>query len=77
MENKFVLLLITIPTVIDGGHPDEDELYESALTETNMVYEVVGQYELQPIDKYWGSVPKIEMLDPSRVSTKNILSTKK
>lgn len=52
-----------------AGHPDEDELFESALLDTNMVYEVVND-ELVPIESYWGSIPKIEILDPNKV--KNI-----
>ncbi|XP_053980331.1 supervillin-like [Hylaeus volcanicus] len=52
--------------VIDGGHPDEDELYETAMIDTNMVYEIKGE-ELVPLEKYWGAIPKIEMLDPNKV----------
>ncbi|XP_015610085.1 uncharacterized protein LOC107274958 isoform X2 [Cephus cinctus] len=51
---------------IEAGHPDEDELYESAVIDTNMVYEITGE-ELVPFEKYWGSIPKIEMLDPSKI----------
>ena len=49
-----------------AGHPDEDELYESAIIATNMVYELQDD-ELIPMNEYWGSIPKIEMLDPSKV----------
>ncbi|KAK2589098.1 hypothetical protein KPH14_001925 [Odynerus spinipes] len=52
--------------VIDGGHPDEDELYESAIINTNMVYEVKEE-ELVPLEKYWGAIPKIEMLDLNKI----------
>ncbi|XP_017767516.1 PREDICTED: supervillin isoform X2 [Eufriesea mexicana] len=52
--------------VIDGGHPDEDELYETFIIDTNMVYEIKGE-ELVPLEKYWGTMPKIEMLDPNKV----------
>ncbi|XP_026670337.1 supervillin-like isoform X3 [Ceratina calcarata] len=52
--------------VIDGGHPDEDELYETFMIDTNMVYEIKGE-ELVPLEKYWGAIPKIEMLDPNKV----------
>ncbi len=50
----------------DAGHPDEDEIYETAVLETNMIYELNGS-ELVPFEKYWGAVPRIEMLDPSKV----------
>ena len=59
--------LFELSAVIDGGHPDEDELYESALMETNGVYEVINEDELVPLDKYWGVMPKIEMLDPNKI----------
>lgn len=52
--------------VIDGGHPDEDELYETFMIDTNMVYEIKDE-ELVPLEKYWGIIPKIEMLDPNKV----------
>ena len=51
-----------------AGHPDEDELFESAIIATNMVYEVQDG-ELVPVTEYWGTIPKIEMLDPNKVST--------
>lgn len=51
----------------EAGHPDEDELYETALLETNIVYELQGS-ELIPLEKYWGCIPRIEMLDPSKVN---------
>uniref|UniRef100_A0A1B6HJL8 HP domain-containing protein n=1 Tax=Homalodisca liturata TaxID=320908 RepID=A0A1B6HJL8_9HEMI len=49
-----------------AGHPDEDELYELALTGTNMIYEVEGE-ELVPRMDCWGSVPRIEILDHNKV----------
>ncbi|KAI4497986.1 hypothetical protein M0802_006810 [Mischocyttarus mexicanus] len=52
--------------VIDGGHPDEDELYESAIINTNMIYEVKDD-ELVPLEKYWGAIPKIKMLDLNKI----------
>nr|XP_012149417.1 PREDICTED: supervillin isoform X3 [Megachile rotundata] len=52
--------------VIDGGHPDEDELYETVMMDTNMVYEIKDE-ELVPLEKFWGAIPKIEMLDPNKV----------
>ncbi|KAJ8877544.1 hypothetical protein PR048_021999 [Dryococelus australis] len=52
---------------IEAGHPDEDELYESSIIDTNVVYEVEDN-ELVPMNQYIGSIPKIEMLDPSKSS---------
>ncbi|KAK3915554.1 Supervillin [Frankliniella fusca] len=54
------------PKAQDAGHPDEDEIYETAVLETNMIYELNGS-ELVPFEKYWGAVPRIEMLDPSKI----------
>lgn len=50
----------------EAGHPDEDEMYELSLTDTNMVYEVQGE-DLVPRDDCWGVVPKIEVLDHNKV----------
>jgi supervillin len=54
-------------TACEAGHPDEDEGYENNVTDTNMVYTVDGD-ELVPLEKFWGVLPRIEMLDPSKVS---------
>ncbi|KAF7991845.1 hypothetical protein HCN44_010646 [Aphidius gifuensis] len=54
-----------VPDIVDAGHPDEDEFYESSLIDTNAVYELSND-KLIPIDKYWGMLPKIKMLDPSK-----------
>jgi supervillin len=72
-ESFWKLLNGTGP-VAGAGHPDEDELFESAIVATNMVYEVQGD-ELVPVTEYWGTIPKIEMLDPSKVSTHRHLTT--
>lgn len=51
---------------VGAGHPDEDELYESNMISTNMIYVVEGD-ELVPYKDYWGAIPKIEMLKESAV----------
>ncbi|XP_032520912.2 supervillin isoform X1 [Danaus plexippus] len=50
----------------ETGSPDEDEIYESCVIQTNMCYEVIDD-ELVPIKEYWGQVPKIAMLHQSKV----------
>lgn len=50
----------------DCGHPDEDEVFENSLHETNMIYEFLDD-SLKPLDKFWGCIPKIEMLEPKKV----------
>ncbi|XP_049296404.1 supervillin isoform X11 [Anopheles funestus] len=52
--------------VCDSGHADEDELFEACLIETNMVYEFEDD-ALVPVEEYWGTIPKIAMLDPRKV----------
>ncbi|KAK7873808.1 hypothetical protein R5R35_005791 [Gryllus longicercus] len=54
----------TVP--INAGHPDEDELFETSVIATNMIYEVQGE-ELVPMEEFWGSIPRISMLDPAKI----------
>ena len=53
-------------TVGSAGPPEEDELYENHIVETNLVYRLV-ENALVPCKEYWGSVPKIEMLKKDEV----------
>ncbi|XP_063382167.1 uncharacterized protein LOC134668655 [Cydia fagiglandana] len=50
---------------VETGHPDEDEIFESCIVQTNMCYEVIDD-ELIPIKEYWGQMPKIAMLNQSK-----------
>ncbi|XP_075160690.1 supervillin isoform X5 [Haematobia irritans] len=50
----------------DSGHADEDDLFEASLIETNKVYEFQDD-SLVPYEKYWGCIPKVEMLDTKKV----------
>ncbi|XP_063363239.1 uncharacterized protein LOC134652016 [Cydia amplana] len=52
-------------TPVETGHPDEDEIFESCIVQTNMCYEVMDD-ELIPIKEYWGQMPKISMLNQSK-----------
>ncbi|CAH0729952.1 unnamed protein product, partial [Brenthis ino] len=51
---------------IETGPADEDEIFETCILQTNMCYEVIDD-ELVPIKEYWGQVPKIAMLNQSKV----------
>lgn len=65
-----------IPYVCLGqaaGHPDEDELYESAIVSTNAVYEVVDD-KLVILPEISETMAKIEILDPSKVRSNFSLS---
>lgn len=49
-----------------AGHPSEDELVESCLLETNIVYEF-KENELRPVDDFWGQVMMISLLEREKV----------
>lgn len=61
-----LIMCYNITAVVEAGHPDEDELYESAIIDTNMVYELKDE-QLVSHEKFWGTLPKIEMLDKNKV----------
>nr|XP_022920329.1 supervillin isoform X1 [Onthophagus taurus] len=68
-QDKFWKLLGSEQTGVKttkAGHPDEDEIYESSILSTNMIY-TLDNDELMPVDEYWGKIPKIEMLKPNKV----------
>ncbi|EDV95526.1 GH15732 [Drosophila grimshawi] len=54
------------PEIADSGHADEDDVFESSLIETNKIYEFQDD-ALLPLDKHWGCIPKVEMLDTRKV----------
>ncbi|KAL4601620.1 supervillin isoform X1 [Arapaima gigas] len=49
-----------------AGTPEEDELYESAIVETNCIYRLVDD-KLVPDDDYWGKTPRCTLLDSKEV----------
>ncbi|KAG7487470.1 hypothetical protein MATL_G00023840 [Megalops atlanticus] len=49
-----------------AGTPEEDELYESAIVETNCIYRLVDD-KLVPDDDYWGKVPRCTLLSSKEV----------
>jgi supervillin len=51
---------------VAAGTPDEDELYESAIVETNCIYRLVDD-KLVPDDDFWGKVPRCTLLSPKQV----------
>lgn len=50
----------------NAGHSDEDELIESCLQETNMVYEFVDD-ELVPVGDFWGQALTISAVDSKKI----------
>ncbi|XP_054893323.1 supervillin a isoform X13 [Poeciliopsis prolifica] len=53
-------------TYQSAGTPDEDELYEAAIVETNCIYRLVGD-KLVPDDDFWARMPRCTLLNPKEV----------
>ncbi|XP_039275141.1 supervillin-like, partial [Nilaparvata lugens] len=51
---------------VEAGSLDEDEVYEAALVDTNMIYSVEDD-ALVPLQTAWGSIPRIEILNPAKI----------
>ncbi|XP_058436532.1 supervillin isoform X10 [Marmota monax] len=49
-----------------AGDPKEDELYETAIIETNCIYRLMDD-KLVPDDNYWGKIPKCSLLQQKEV----------
>ncbi|XP_060104191.1 supervillin isoform X13 [Heteronotia binoei] len=49
-----------------AGRPEEDEMYEAAIIETNCIYRLVDD-RLIPDDDYWGKMPKCTLLNSKEV----------
>ncbi|KAM6900497.1 supervillin a [Xenentodon cancila] len=49
-----------------AGTPDEDELYEGAIVETNCIYRLMDD-KLVPDDDYWAKMPRCTLLRPKEV----------
>lgn len=53
--------------LVAAGTPDEDELYEGAIVETNCIYRLVDD-KLVPDDDFWAKMPRCSLLNPKEVS---------
>uniref|UniRef100_A0AAY5EQ30 HP domain-containing protein n=1 Tax=Electrophorus electricus TaxID=8005 RepID=A0AAY5EQ30_ELEEL len=49
-----------------AGPPEDDELYESAIVETNCIFRLVDD-KLLPDDDFWGKVPRCSLLGSKEV----------
>ncbi|XP_074841051.1 supervillin isoform X15 [Carettochelys insculpta] len=49
-----------------AGNPEEDEMYEAAIIETNCIYRLVED-KLIPDDDYWGKMPRCILLQSKEV----------
>ncbi|XP_078280646.1 supervillin-like [Rhinoraja longicauda] len=50
----------------DAGDPEEDEMYEAAIIETNHIYRLVED-KLVPDTEWWGKIPRCSMLNSKEV----------
>ncbi|TRY81650.1 hypothetical protein DNTS_025974 [Danionella cerebrum] len=53
-------------SLITAGSPDEDELFEGAIVETNCIFRLVDD-KLLPDDDFWGKVPRSALLGSKEV----------
>ena len=53
------------------GPPEEDELYENHILDTNMIYKMEDN-KLVPVDDCWGAQPKYKMLQSNQVGGVNM-----
>ena len=56
-----------------AGPPEEDELYESAITTTNTVWQLNDDH-LEPCEDIWGSILQTDILDPNKVIFAQIIT---
>lgn len=53
---------------VAAGTPDEDELYEGAIVETNCIYRLMED-KLVPDDDFWARMPSCSLLNPTEVGS--------
>lgn len=53
--------------VVGAGEPEEDELYESGVLDSNGVYRLQGD-KLVPHDEAWASIPSVSLLNSKEVT---------
>lgn len=54
--------------VTGAGEPEEDELYESGVVDSNGVYRLQGD-KLVPHEDAWASIPSVSLLDSKEVTS--------
>lgn len=62
----FFLTCIFVCVLPGAGEPDEDELYESAVVESNCVYRLVED-KLIPYEEACASIPTVSLLNSKEV----------
>lgn len=56
-----------VSVFVGAGEPEEDELYESGILDSNGVYRLQGD-KLVPHEDAWASIPSVSMLDSKEVT---------
>lgn len=65
----FILLCVCarVFVFIGAGEPEEDELYESGVQDSNGVYRLQGD-KLVPHEDAWASIPSVSLLNSKEVA---------
>lgn len=58
--------MLTLFLIVGAGEPEEDELYESGVVDSNGVYRLQGD-KLVPHEDAWASIPSVSLLDSKEV----------
>lgn len=68
MEASLLILPFVRLFVFTGaGEPEEDELYESGVLDSNGVYRLEGD-KLVPHEDAWASIPSVSLLNSKEVT---------
>lgn len=65
--HMFILLFMLCVCVLGAGEPEEDELYESGIVDSNGVYRLEGE-KLVPHEDAWASIPSVTLLNSKEVT---------
>ncbi len=64
--NNIILCVCVCVMITAAGSPDEDEMFENAIVETNCIFRLVDD-KLLPDDDSWGKVPRSSRLGSKEV----------
>lgn len=62
----FIICVCVCVCFTGAGEPEEDELYESGVQDSNGVYRLQGD-KLVPHEDAWASIPSVSLLDSKEV----------
>lgn len=61
------MLALFLCMFLGAGEPEEDELYESGVCDSNGVYRLQGD-KLVPHEDAWASIPSVSLLNSKEVT---------